>query len=488
MRLPTLLALAFCLVVAASSAQSIRADEMRHDLDFLQHALYECHPGAFRFSPKASLDSLFDSLRGQIPPDSISLRAAQRMVRQAVAAVRDGHTAVLTPYYDNNTRILPLLAVWAQDSLYIEHNYSADTTLLRGSALLSANGMRIDELIRQSRMLNPGDGFSPTFGHEVVAATFARLPYLLQGDTSRYDLHVISPRGITSQHSIPAITRKELQTLQQTRLREARRQSSAPRQAPVMFTRSMALRRDTAMPGLLILKLNSFPRKHYRRFYREVFTWLDQHPPQALVIDVRNNTGGNIRNMDRLLSYIVPERFSYDYLRHRHAPTTRYFKGWQKLTLFSIWMRYNLWPGFRYRREGEQRVQHWQVKPRKRHRYTGQTFVLTNGWSFSSASMCASFLKNRAGATVVGRETGGGEWGNCGGGYPKLALPHSKIKVRFPLFLLRYDIGKSETSRGVMPDVATPYSVGDILSGRDLGMEAVRRMVREKPKEKPTHE
>jgi hypothetical protein len=91
--------------------------------------------------------------------------------------------------------------------------------------------------------------------------------------------------------------------------------------------------------------------------------------------------------------------------------------------------------------------------------------------------MATSFLKNRGNAIVIGTETGGNEAGNCGGGYPKLTLPKSGFKIRFPLYHLRYDIGKKDIGRGVQPDYPTPYSIEAILSGSDLEMEQVYRLM-----------
>jgi hypothetical protein len=87
--------------------------------------------------------------------------------------------------------------------------------------------------------------------------------------------------------------------------------------------------------------------------------------------------------------------------------------------------------------------------------------------------MCTSFLQHKAGATVVGIETGGGAAGNCGGAYPKLILPHTRFKIRFPLYHLRYDIGKPDVGRGVIPDIPVSYGLKDLLSGKNKEMEAV---------------
>lgn len=473
---------ALCLALtlpALLPAQSFSSTALLADLDFLQKALYRGHPGVFRFMPRDSMDALFDRLRAEVPADSATADLAQRLVRRAVAAVRDGHTSVTTPFFDEKTRVMPINAQVAAERVYVWRHYSGDTTLKRGSEIRSVNGTPAADLLARCRLSAFGDGFNTTFTDQYASVYFARFVRLFEGDTAQYAIESLNPQGQLHSHLIASKTRADLQKLQETRLRESRRQPLPPRQAPVMFHRSMSLRRDTALPDVAVLTLGSFPNRGYRRFYREVFRWLQRQHIGTLVVDVRNNTGGNIRNMDRLVASIADERFGYDYVRRRHSGMGRYFGLSGKVTQVTVWVKYNFQPGFRYRREGDMRVQRWRVKPRKRHNFDGKTFVLTNGWSFSSASMCASFLKNRAGATVVGTESGGSEWGNCGGGFPKLKLPNTGYRVRFPLFLLRYQIGsKVDSGRGVMPDLPTPYGIQDLLSGKDLEMEAVRRAVR----------
>lgn len=466
------------------SAQSVSADALRSDLTFLQKALYKGHPGVFRYTSRDSMDMLFNHLRAEVTTDSATADQAQRLIRQAVAAVRDGHTSVQSPFFNDQTRVMPLNAQVVGGEVFVWRNYSGDTTLKRGSEILSVNGVSAVDCLGRCRSVIFGDGFNTTFADQIASVYFARYVRLFEGDTALYSMESLDPQGLPHSHQLTSKSRAELQKLQETRIRETRRQPLPPRQAPIMFHRTMSLRRDTALPDVAVLTLGSFPNQGYRRFYREVFRWLHQQRIGTLVVDVRNNTGGNIRNMDRLVASITDEPFGYDYLRQRHTGMGRYFGPTARFTKALVWVKYNFQPGFRFRREGGMRVQRWRVKPRRQHNFNGKTFVLTNGWSFSSASMCASFLKNRAGARVVGTESGGAEWGNCGGGFPKLKLPNTGYKVRFPLFLLRYSVGRPDTGRGVMPDISTPYGIQDLLNGKDLEMEAIRRVLRQELNQK----
>jgi C-terminal processing protease CtpA/Prc len=232
----------------------------------------------------------------------------------------------------------------------------------------------------------------------------------------------------------------------------------------------MVFHLDSTREDLAVLQMGSFPNGRYKKFYRRMFRWLHQHQTTHLVIDLRYNTGGNIYNMDFLVSKIVDQPFGYQYERNRHASMGPYFNWKAKLLKSLTWIRYNFTPGFRHKKSGALNIRSCRTKPRHRDNFDGKVL--------SSASMCASFLKNKAAAITIGTETGGNEAGNCGGGYPKLVLPNTKFKVRFPLYHLRYDIGKPDVGRGVMPDCPTPYRIGDVLEARDLEMEKVYELLK----------
>jgi C-terminal processing protease CtpA/Prc len=465
------LSLFFLLLSFPAFSQPFTPAQVRDDLLFLQRALYRGHPGAFRYVSRDSMNAVFEQLQAAIPRDSVTADEAHVLIRRAVAAVRDGHTSVETPFFDEQTRVMPLMAQIAHDCVYVWRNYSGDTSLRRGLEIRAVNGVPAADLLHQCRAQASGDGFNTTFADVLASVYFARYVRLFQGNKEHYTIETYTQQQENRVHTLAAKSRADLQKLQEIRL-------SGPQvrpKPPILRNRSMTLSRDTARPDVAILKMTDFPNRGYRRFYRKMFTWLDAHQMKSLVVDLRNNTGGNIRNMDFLIAQIVDVPFGYDYVRNRRTRIGKYLGLSAKYTLAAVWLKYNFQPGFRYRREGGQHVQRWRVKPKKRHNFDGKTWVLTNGWSFSSASMCASFLQHKAGATVVGTETGGNEVGNCGGGFPRLVLPNTRFRVRFPLFQLRYQLGLPDTGHGVMPDLPTPYHIEDLLRGRDLEMERIRK-------------
>ncbi|MEI6410363.1 MAG: S41 family peptidase [Bacteroidota bacterium] len=473
MRLIKRFILFFLLLASAHlQAQKIAVADLRADLDFLQTVLYKGHQGVFLYNKKDSLDLFFNALRVHLKGDSVSMAQAQVTVRLAVARVRDGHTSVQTPFYSEKTQILPFTISVVGEKAYIIGNYSGDTTLKRGTEIRTINGEPVSTVIRLGHLIQSSDGFNQTFAESVASVYFARHQSLFFGVHKMNVINVLSDKGVSYERKVGSMSRLDLLKLLNVKVKRP------PEEKPILKFKDMVLRRDTVDKNTALLQLGSFPNGRYKRFYRRAFRWLDEQHIQNLVVDVRYNTGGNVDNMGYLLAKILDEPFSYRYERQRHTHIGRYFNFKGKAVLVAIWMRYNLHPRFKHGRESNLNLRYWLLKPRTKHNFNGKVYVLTNGWSFSSASMCASFLKNRNQATVIGIETGGNETGNCGGGYPQLKLPHTKFKVRFPVYHLRYAVGKTDKGRGVMPDYPVHYKIGDILEGKDLEMDQLHSLLK----------
>jgi len=93
----------------------------------------------------------------------------------------------------------------------------------------------------------------------------------------------------------------------------------------------------------------------------------------------------------------------------------------------------------------------YSYKPRKKHHFDGEIFVLTDGFTASSATMLTSWLKQFSDATFYGTQASGGYNGNNGGSFPLITLPDSQMIIRFPAYRLIFDENSGQ-NEGVTPD------------------------------------
>jgi len=100
----------------------------------------------------------------------------------------------------------------------------------------------------------------------------------------------------------------------------------------------------------------------------------------GLIIDVRNNGGGNLTNVEKLTSRFFNERTLIGYISHKVGPGHNDFSP--------------LYPKY--------------VKSSDRVRYQKPVVVLTNRGCYSATNEFVSIMKYAPNVTVMGDKTGGG--------------------------------------------------------------------------------
>ncbi len=97
----------------------------------------------------------------------------------------------------------------------------------------------------------------------------------------------------------------------------------------------------------------------------------------------------------------------------------------------------------------------------------GQIYVLIARSTFSSGLLAAIELRNEVRAILVGEPTGGKP--NCYGNTPSLCLPNSQLRVWYCNKYFR--MIKNSDPPSLDPDIAVPLSLKDFLRGRDPALE-----------------
>ena len=456
---------------APDSQHKFTPTELRRDLRVMREALEEGHPGIYRFTPKAEMDRVFDRAAAQLSRPMTALEF-YRVLAPAVAAMKCGHTSLM-PSRGIQQRVegeplMPIEAAVLGGKVYIARDFS-EGGLLNGAELLSINDVSIPRILDSMLAVVHGDGDSSTAGPYQLSHRrgFARNLYLIAGMQSPFRMRYAIGGKVTE-------TKLEGMTPNEIREAEAALYPAPPRTGNATW-------RLVENGAAGVLKVMSFGGKGedgspLKEFFERVFNEVQSRKAGRLILDVRDNGGGEDELGRRLFAYFADQPFRYyrDLIVNQlHFKFFRYVPNPEPLPE-------NINEMFKTGSDGKYHfVGHpnWGVQQPASPHFGGKLVVLMNGGSFSTTCEFLATLHHHGGATFVGEETGGGYYGNTSGDSATVVLPNSKLML--PVQLVGYYMaieGTAQGARGIRPDRPVEMTIEDIINGRDRAMEIALRL------------
>lgn len=220
--------------------------------------------------------------------------------------------------------------------------------------------------------------------------------------------------------------------------------------------------------------------------YQKAFALIKQKGIRNLVLDVRHNTGGDIRVAARLLSYLADGDFNIvgDVKSRFTDPSASQFARYFDVEItkgFKIGFKVDDTPGnwHQVTVTSEFGQLYGPFKPAKKNHFDGNLIVLIDGATFSSGALFTAALKaQNKNVKFIGRETAGSEEGCNGMTVQRLTLPNSKIIVDFPWMRVVSVAKQASRGRGIMPDYTINYTPQDVVSNSDLDLKKALSLVR----------
>lgn len=160
---------------------------------------------------------------------------------------------------------------------------------------------------------------------------------------------------------------------------------------------------------------------------------------KGLIVDVRQNGGGDLSNADKLASHFTNKKLLVGYMSHKTGPGHQDFSDLQE-----IWLTPS--DGVR-----------WQKK----------TVVLTNRSCYSATNDFVKSMMQCPNVTILGDQTGGGS------GMPFSSELPNGWSIRFSACPI-YDVNKNHTEFGIQPDIKVDMKTEDLLKNQDTLIEYAR--------------
>ena len=478
--------------------------KLRSDVDYTHRKLERLHPSLYRYISKEELDRKFDSLKLAITSPMTGRDFFFRL-SPVVASVRQGHTRLFPPtrrltkkeeakvYRYGTSPLANLRLGWFDRRLFLTEKIVADSTLKPGTEFLSIDSITPQQLFAKYTPTFASDGFNTTFYDRVFSKRFASYFYFEKGLRDSL-LCRVSYQGIPRSVwlKMPSVKKKKKEKAVLSE--QAKREQKALKQAkklqgydPVAKTFSKELRFATEDSAVAMLTIRDFVKGKYRRFYADTFSKLDSQKAKTLIIDLRDNTGGNLSDIQCLYSYLAKQDFHFVEPALVTSKTSLWHDAYfnvQSPEQFALrvlgtpgWLVYNSITSLITHKKEDGRYYFyyppiWKKHPRTDH-FRGKVYVLINGCSFSASSVLSANLKGSGRAVFVGEETGGSFNSCVAGQMPSFMLPGSKLKLSFGLLEVTTPYRCSPDGRGVMPDTPIIPTLDDRLKGVDPEMQWV---------------
>ncbi|MDO5523701.1 MAG: S41 family peptidase [Bacteroidia bacterium] len=164
---------------------------------------------------------------------------------------------------------------------------------------------------------------------------------------------------------------------------------------------------------------------------------------RGIIIDVRNNGGGSLTNVERIASRFFNEKTLVGYISHKIG------KGHADFSDF--------YPKY--------------IGSYDKTRYQKPVVVLTNRGCYSATNDFVNVMKHAPNATIVGDKTGGGS------GLPFSSELPNGWSVRFSASPI-YNVDKEHIEFGIEPDIRVFMSESDTSKGRDTIIERARQVIK----------
>lgn len=455
-----------CLFSQSGLEKVYSQQDIREDLSFFIQTVEHVHPNPYHSIGKENFNALRDSMLVRMK-DQVTSGEAWLFFNRLMAAFDEGHSTFGYPaeieqdIRDEKVKIFPVLVGdYNGRALRVRYDLSSESPMKSGDLITAINGKSVLEIMEYLKLFFGG---LPSWRTVQIQRDFAAL-MLITGFRSPYHIEFEHEKE-KKEATLEAATLSKMQE----RAAEVRKRTPSTASAA-----SYRFERTPENAGYIDFRsMRDLPA--FERFLDSVFSDIKKNPVKGLIIDLRQNGGGNSVLGERLISYISskPYRMSggsrwkvsdeyKNYLREQArsnaAYTSEYFQHYLDLDTGKI-ISGN---GGKPKRPAKNNL-----------RYRGKVAVLTGPNTFSSANMLSNAIKDYRLATIIGEPTG--EPCNDYGELYSTLLPNTRFLMYTCSKQFIRANGDAEDPHPVFPDIEVKQ---DPNSRLDDVLEFAKKWVR----------
>ncbi|EAY27138.1 S41 family peptidase [Microscilla marina] len=460
--------------------------ELKEDFKLVRKVLQQAHPGVYWYTKPEIFKQKFDSTYLQLNQAMTEVEF-YRFLSPLVALANCGHT-VLDPSeeYQNQGKRFPLDIKFVDDKVYLLYNYSEDSTLQMGSELLEIEGQPIKKIVAKLLPAISSDAHNEIFKYGTLEEDFQNYYDLFIGKPDTFLLKCRSPQGKIFTTKVAA---SDDPMLKRYHKRSAIEVGTYPLRYKEIDSLSTAVMKITSFYPTEIKEGG----QRFSRYLRRSFKKIHRHKIQNLVIDLRNNAGGEMLYANGLFAYLYGE--PYMFLDRIEVATNKpldflKYTNWDKIDIHDTKYLEEQAQDSTIKKDGVNYVvktnyyDFLEIQyPRRKRVFKGNVYVLMNRKSYSATCLFASLLYSTERATFIGEEAGGGAQGLNGGTFLDVTLPHTYLNLVVPLEKwVKIPQNYPHLNRGIIPHYVVQPSIMERVNKEDKVMEFTLQKIAKSPK------
>ncbi|MBN2090779.1 hypothetical protein JW964_14295 [candidate division KSB1 bacterium] len=409
--------------------------ELQADFNQLRHALEENPDIIYKFTQKTKFDRLFDEqfVRINKPMPTEEFR---KIIAPVVTAVGCLHTSLWMPpgYWKHaKLKFIPLRLVFLKGKAFVWRLYTETDKIIEGSEIFAINGKTIPEILNILKANISADGFNDSYRTFKINEGFNFRYALDFGFQNKFEIKFRAPGQKKSQKIV--MDAVDLETVMKYGMEKNSTEYNA-----LDYRRRFRIleEKNTAILAIRSFAYYSKPEIH-NNFIDSAFTKIKELNIQKLILDLRNNDGGNPFCSVHLLSYLEPRPLPY---------FAEEYGQYKKLA---------------------------HPIPLAANPFRGKLVTLINGDNVSTTPHFCALLKYHQIGKFVGTETGGTY--TCNAATREIHLKHTRFIIPIARKSFAAAVTGFSTDRGVMPDFPILPTIDDLIAGKDVILDSALSLI-----------